>query len=312
MMMYVVHFQAYGDDLKVALNAALECGYRHIDTAFLYQNETAIGEVLKEWFTSGRLKREDVFITTKLPMIGNREKDVSRFLQKSLDMLGLAYVDLYLVHCPVGFIGKDDNDIMPKDEEGNFVFDFETNLEGIWRGMEARVDAGKAKSIGISNFNSTQIERIIKVCRIKPANQQVELHAYHRQPDLQRVCKQHGITVCAYGPIGAPYKKSETTEFPPLLEHPVVSQIAKAHGKTAAQVLLRHLIQHDVIVIPKSANVERIKQNFQVLDFAPSPEDMAQLDALDRGGAGRTFIFKDFFIGIARIKQEVPKTQNRN
>ncbi|KAG0713821.1 Alcohol dehydrogenase [NADP(+)] [Chionoecetes opilio] len=292
--------RAYGDDVKVALNTALECGYRHINTAFLYQNETVIGEVLKEWFTSGRLKREDVFITTKLPTIGNREKDMSRFLQKSQDMLGLAYVDLYLVHFPVGLIGKDDNDIMPKDEEGNVALDFETNLEGIWRGMEAQVDAGKAKSIGISNFNSMQIKRIIKVARNKPANQQVKHQAHHRQPDLQRVCKQHGIAVCAYGPIGAPYKKSGTKEFPHLLERPVVSQIAKAHGKTAAQVLLRHLIQHDVIVIPKSANVERIKQNFQVLDFAPNPEDMAKLDALNRGGAGRTFIFKDFFRGIEK------------
>ncbi|XP_063879635.1 aldo-keto reductase family 1 member A1-like isoform X1 [Scylla paramamosain] len=291
--------RARGDDVKAAVSAALECGYRHIDTSYLYQNEAAIGEVLKEWFSSGRLKREDLFITSKLPMIGNREKDVSRFLLKSLAMLGLTYVDLYLIHYPVGFIGKDDNDIKPKDEEGNTVLDFETNLEGIWRGMEAQVDAGRAKSIGISNFNSKQVERITKLGRIKPANQQVEVHAYHMQRDLRAVCEKHSITVCAFCPIGAPHMKIRTEKHPPLLEHPLVVKIASQRGKTTAQILLRHLIQHGLVVIPKSVRAERIKQNFQVFDFELSPEEMAQLDTLDRGGAGRMFTC-DFFKGIER------------
>lgn len=293
-------WKSYGNELKVALNAALECGYRHIDTAYMYQNETAIGEVLKEWFISGKLKREDVFITTKLPMIGNREKDVSRFLQKSLDMLGLTYIDLYLFHNPAGFIGKDDNDVFPVDKEGNIVLDYETNLEGIWRSLEAQVDDGKVKSIGLSNFNSVQIDKIMKVARIKPANLQIEVNAYHMQRDLRAVCEKLGIQVCAFGPLGAPYKKPGTLEYQHLVEHPLVKKFASNYKKTAAQILLRHLIQHNVCVIPKSTNAERVKQNFQVFDFELSPEEMAQLDSLDRGGAGRRFYFSDVYKGIEK------------
>lgn len=284
-------WRAYGNEVSEALNAALECGYRHIDTAYLYQNETQIGEVLKEWFTSGRLKREDLFITTKLPMIGNREKDVSKFLQRSLDMMGLTYVDLYLIHNPIGFIGKDENDVFPKDENGKTVLDPDTHLESIWKGMEAQVDAGKARAIGLSNFNTEQIGRILKVARIKPANLQVEVHAYHLQRDLRAFCEKHGISVCAYAPMSAPYKESGTAEYPNLLEHPIVTKIAKSRGKTTAQVLLRHLLQHGLIIIPKSAKPERVKQNFQILDFELSGEEMAELDTIDRRGAGRIFTF---------------------
>ncbi|XP_064101409.1 aldo-keto reductase family 1 member A1-B-like [Macrobrachium nipponense] len=159
--------------------------------------------------------------------------------------------------------------------------------------MEQQVDAGKARGIGLSNFNSKQIERIMKVCRIKPVNLQVEVHAYHQQKPLRSLCRQFDIPVSAYCPLGAPYlNRGDCEKYPRLIEHPIVTSMALRLNKTPAQILLRHLIQLGLIVIPKSSNPERIKENFQVWDFKLPPSDMADLDALDRAGDGRIITFQ--------------------
>ncbi|XP_076029997.1 aldo-keto reductase family 1 member A1-like [Oratosquilla oratoria] len=285
-------FKVKHDEGRVAFNAALECGYRHIDTAYMYFNEEVIGEVLSAWFESGRLKREDVFITTKLPLIGNRKEDVSRFLQKSLDSMRISYVDLYLIHSPIGLKWKNDMDTFALSANGECSLEIETDLEELWKGMEAQVDSGKAKAIGLSNFNSKQIERIMTASRIKPAILQVEVHAHHLQKPLRKVCEQNGIIVCGYAPLGAPYKHED--EGLVLLKNPVVLKIAAHHKKTNAQVLLRHLIQHDIVIIPKSSNAERLKENLEVFDFELTAEEMGELDSLDLGKKGKLFTFSNF------------------
>ncbi|KAK7079193.1 hypothetical protein SK128_001809 [Halocaridina rubra] len=283
------------EDIPTTITTALECGYRHIDTAYMYQNEEAIGQVLKKWCDKGEIKREELFIVTKLPSIANRASDVAKFLDKSLERLQLSYVDLFLIHLPVGMKGKHDDDVKPLDEDGNVVLDLDTDLVSLYKAMEEQVDRGKAKSIGLSNFSCEQIERILKVCRIKPANHQIEFHVYYQNKTMLEFCKQKDITVCAYAPLGAPYKPPKGKDtVPHLLEHPGVTELASRLNRTPSQILLRFLYQQDMAIIPKSTKAERIKENFQVFDFELSPDDMKTLESLDQGTHGILFNFKVF------------------
>uniref|UniRef100_V5GRZ6 Aldose reductase n=1 Tax=Anoplophora glabripennis TaxID=217634 RepID=V5GRZ6_ANOGL len=185
--------------LERVLNAALELGYRHIDTAYGYKNEVFIGRVLKKWFSSGKLKREDIFITTKLPLIGIHQDRVELFMKKSLENLQVEYVDLYLIHHPIGVKYFGDEDNRKEIDEVDHI--------QIWKKMEEQVQLGRTKTIGLSNFNKRQIERIITTARIKPACLQVELHVDFQQRDLVGYCHKNGIVVVAYSPLGAPGDK---------------------------------------------------------------------------------------------------------
>jgi len=279
------------EEVETALKIAIDVGYRHIDTAFTYRNEKGVGNSIQTKIQEGVMKREDIFVTSKLPGIGMRRTDVEKFLKLSLANLQLDYLDLYLVHTPVGMPAQENIDNVFPVENGKFILDNTTNLEEVWKGMEEMVDAGLTRSIGISNFNSQQIERILKVARIKPANIQVECHAYLQQKKLRDLCKSKGITVCAYGPIGSPGKPEverkrgwpTSGNLPQLLQDDVVNNIAKKYSKSPAQILLRFLIQEGIVVIPKSGNPDRIKQNFQVFDFDLDSADLILLRDLDRG-----------------------------
>nr|CAD7258538.1 unnamed protein product [Timema shepardi] len=274
-------------DIDTTIDTALEAGFRHIDTAYGYKNEEAIGKSLKRWFDSGKIKREELFIVTKLPSHGNRAEDVEKYLKESLKNLQMTYVDLYLIHKPIGYFPE-------LDKDGNHVPDPSTDHLKIWKAMEAQVDAGRARSIGMSNFNARQVKRIWENARIKPANNQVELNLFFQQKELVAFCKALDVTICAYSPLGSPgmrikMHKGDPSKVEMPLTDPVVLKLAKKYNKTPSQILIRHSIQRGVVVIPKSNNPERLKQNIQVFDFTLSPEDVYELDFLDRGEKGRGY-----------------------
>ncbi|CAJ0956235.1 unnamed protein product, partial [Mesorhabditis belari] len=264
--------------LRIALNA----GYRHIDTAAIYGTEHIVGEVLEEFINDGKLKREDFFITTKLAPINHRVEFVKPAMISSLKRLRTDYVDMYLIHVPVscknlGSLEVDMADI-PK-----FEFDTEIDLVDTWKEMEKLYKEGHAKAIGVSNFNIRQINRICEHAVVKPMNNQIELHIHFPQKELRHVCHQHGIVVTAFAPIGCPGKKSDPkfnwpSEGP--IDDPMVVKLAEKHKKTPAQILLRHLVQHGIVAVPKSTNETRIKQNISIYDFELSLEDMDELDRI--------------------------------
>ncbi|CAG9827249.1 unnamed protein product [Diabrotica balteata] len=278
--------------LTDALNKALEIGYRHIDTASAYNNEHIIGKVLKEWISSGKLKREDIFITTKLSSVDMYSDKVENALKTSLQKLQLDYLDLYLIHNPIAmkYINQK-------------IVTQPTDLISVWKKMEEQVDAGRAKTIGLSNFNISQIERIQKIARIPPVNLQVEIHVYFQQPDLREFARKNNITVVAYSPLGTPGVKKffESKNYnvnlsvPDILNDNVVTQIAKKHNKSNAQVLLRYLVQLNTVVIPKSTNPKRLKENFSIFDFTLDEDDMNALKKLDRGPKGKIVKLVEIF-----------------
>ncbi|CAG9834807.1 unnamed protein product [Diabrotica balteata] len=239
-----------------ALDHALEIGFRHLDTAYVYQSEALIGKVLKKWIPN-KIKREDIFITSKFPPRDGFDPEET--IKKTLEDLQLDYVDLYLIHWP-----SDDN---------------ESNLR-IWRKLEEQVDAGRAKYIGLSNFTVEQIEYIVQNARIKPVNLQVQLHFYGQRKELVEYCKKNNITVVAWSPLGSPGNKHGGGLD--IMENDTVKQIAKKYNKLPAQIALRFLIQKNIIPIPKSVTPERIGQNFNVFDFVISEEDVKILEALDK------------------------------
>lgn len=188
-------------EIEMAVKKALEIGYRHVDTATAYMNERAIGNVLSEWLKLGRVKREDLFICTKLPPIANRVGDVERYLRKSLSDLQLDYIDLYLIHTP--FALPETAGPFLTDANGDCVLDTSSSLVEVWQKMEEMVDMGLVKNIGVSNFNEGQIKKILENSKIPPAVLQIEVHLYLQQSELIEFCQANEITVTAYSPLGS-------------------------------------------------------------------------------------------------------------
>lgn len=284
--------------LTEALRVALDAGYRLIDTAYVYGNEEVIGRVLHEYFSKGKLKREEVFITTKLPFYAHEPADVEKVFHQQLKSLQLDYVDLYLIHTPCCCKKKADS------EEGKFEAEIingelvpvEIDHAETWKALEKLYKEGKAKAIGLSNFNEEQIENILNRASVQPHNLQVEAYIYWPQHELYEFCKKNGITFTAYAPIGSPGRKvfNPTATWPEAepMKDPLVIDLSKKYKKTPAQILLRHMVQRGISTIPKSTNPDRIRENINIFDFKLSVDEVEQLNSVKQ--RVRLFV-TDFF-----------------
>uniref|UniRef100_A0A8C6T5B4 alcohol dehydrogenase (NADP(+)) n=1 Tax=Neogobius melanostomus TaxID=47308 RepID=A0A8C6T5B4_9GOBI len=266
--------------VKQAVMWALQSGYRHIDCASIYGNEAEIGEALQEMVGPGKpLKREDVFITSKLWNNKHHAHDVEPALLKSLKDLRLEYLDLYLIHWPYAFQCGDV--AFPRAEDGTLLYD-NIHYRDTWAAMEPLKEKGLVRAIGLSNFNSRQIEDVLNIAVITPAVLQVEAHPYLAQEPLLAYCRKHSIVMTAYSPLGSADRAWKHPDEPVLMEEPVIHNLATKYHKSPAQILLRWQTQRGVVVIPKSVTESRIKENIEVFDFSLQAEEMEKITALNR------------------------------
>ena len=238
-----------------AVKAAVKVGFRHLDAAERYRNEAEVGAALKELFDDGTVRRDELFVTTKLWNNNHRPERVKSALQASLNRLGLDTVDLYLVHTPFAFKPGDDQD--PRDPHGAVIYDDGVTLEETWAAMEGLVDEGLTGAIGLSDIDVEGVKRIAQTARIKPAVVEVESHPYHPQWALHRLRESDGIVLLAFASLGHGLE-------PRLLDDPLIVSTAQRLGKTPAQVLLAWGIQRGSAVLTGSVNPARISENFDV------------------------------------------------
>jgi 2,5-diketo-D-gluconate reductase A len=244
-------FQIPAEDTQAAVEAALEAGYRHLDTAVSYGNEEAVGAAVK---ASG-IAREQLFLTTKLWIQhapgASVEEETKKSFDKSLDRLGVEYLDLYLIHQPLG------------------------DYYAEWRAMTELHLAGEIRAIGVSNFHPDRLVDLIDHTEIVPAVNQIETHPFHQRASDQELMRERGVQVESWGPFAEGRNN--------LFSDPVLSAVAEAHGRSVAQVVLRWLVQRDIVVIPKSVRPERMAENLDIFDFTLTDEDMKQISTLDTG-----------------------------
>lgn len=270
-----------GRAVRELLLFAISIGYRHFDCAADYKNESEVGQALAEVFQSGLVKREEVFITSKL--WNSDHGHVLEACKDSLSKLQLDYLDLYLVHFPVATrhtgVGTTDSALA---EDGVLDIDTSISLETTWHGMEDLVSKGIVRSIGISNYDIFLTRDCLAYSKVKPAVNQIETHPYFQRDSLVKFCQKHGIVVTAHTPLGGAAANSEWFGTVSCLDDPVLKELAEKYNKTVAQFILRWGIQRNTVVIPKSSKSERLHENFEVFDFSISDEDMDRIKALDR------------------------------
>ena len=242
-------------ETRAATIAAVAAGFRHLDCAERYRNEEEVGAALKELLADGTVRREELFVTTKLWNNNHRPERVKPALRASLNRLGLDSVDLYLMHTPFAFQPGDDQD--PRDAHGAVIYDDGVTLEETWAAMENLVDEGLTRAIGLSDIDVEGTRRIVTSARIKPAVVEVESHPYHPQWQLHDYCRTEGIVLLAFAPLGHAVE-------PRLLDDPLIVSMARNFGISPAQVLLAWGIQRGTAVLTSSVNPRRIHDNFGV------------------------------------------------
>jgi len=285
-------WQSKPGEVTQAVSDAIEAGYRHIDGARIYQNEHEVGAGIKKKLDDGTVKREELFVVNKLWDNSHHPDAVLPAIKKTLGDLGLDYLDMYLIHWPISF--EPVEELIPRDAEGKLRF-ADIDLAETWKKMEDLVRLGLTRSIGISNFNSQQIEHILKSATIKPATNQIEMHPYFNQTKLVEFCKARGISITAYSPFVCQGSHPTSKPGDPMiLDEPILTEIGKKYGKKSNHVILRWLIQKGVITIPKSVTKSRIIDNFAVFDFTLSDDDMKAVESLDKGAKGRVNTELDF------------------
>ena len=238
---------------KQATRTALEVGFRHLDCAERYRNEEAVGEAIQEAFKAGTLKREELFVTTKLWNTNHRPERVKPAFDGSCRRLQVDYVDCYIIHTPFAFQPGDQQD--PRDNQGRVIYDSGITLVDTWRAMERLVDDGHCKSIGLSDITLEKLREVVAAARIKPAAIQVESHPYLPEWDLLEFCRQHGIVLQAFAALGHALN-------PSVLEDPVIGSIAQRLHKTPAQVALAWAVQRGTAFLTTSTKPHRIRESF--------------------------------------------------
>jgi diketogulonate reductase-like aldo/keto reductase len=254
---------------RQATRAALEAGFRHLDCAERYRNEAAVGEAIQEAFKAGALRREELFVTTKLWNTNHRPERVKPAFDASCRRLQLDYIDCYIIHTPFAFQPGDEQE--PRDEHGRVIYDSGVTLVDTWRALERLVDDGHCKSIGLSDITLEKLREIVAVARIKPAMVQVESHPYLPEWELLDFCREHGIVVQAFAALGHAME-------PNVLAEPVITAIAQRVHKTPAQVALAWAVQRGTAFLTTSTKPQRIQESF---DISTLPED-AMRDIRDR------------------------------
>ncbi|GGH00738.1 dehydrogenase [Silvibacterium dinghuense] len=251
-----------------ATGYALDAGFRHFDCAERYRNEAEVGEALQTGLTANGLTREDIFVTTKLWNSNHRPERVEPAFEASLKRLKLDELDLYLIHTPFAFQPGEEQD--PRDESGNVLYDSGVTLLETWQAMESLVDHGKCRAIGLSDITLEGLLPVYEAARIKPAVVQVESHPYLPETELLSFCREKGIVLLAFAPLGHGAR-------PGPLEDPVVTAVAARVGKTPAQVLLAWAVQRGTAFLTTPKSAARARENF---DISPLPADA--FDEIDR------------------------------
>lgn len=277
-------------DVYGAVIAAIKLGYRHIDCAAVYGNEAEIGEALTEAMSQGLIRRDELWVTSKLWCDSFAIEDVEPALQKTLADLQLDYLDLYLLHWPIplkkgGRMGVADDYVNPLEQP----------VSSTWQVLEQLRVKGLTRHIGVSNFSKAKLQSLIENATLKPEVNQIELHPYLQQADLRAYCREQSIHLTCYSPLGSQDRPSalKAQDEPVLLNDPVIKKIANHHEKSPAQVILSWALSQGLSTIPKSVSGVRLEENLEAAEFELSVEELTQIERLDRH---RRYITGEFWL----------------